>query len=285
STRGSSRTGDEACRRARGPGRGHDPRAARAGGRGRALARARRPVRRGPDRTAGTPERRAPLRSGHARPRRAGARALRRAHLPRRRRGHGGALARRPDAPRAGDVRHGGCHRRRGEPLLPRRRRPAAAAVVGRDDRRGAALPARGAPPRAVPRPRARGCRAGAPAARRRAARRARRARRGVGPRGDPTVTRAFDVVVVGGGIAGASLAYFLAERGVTDVLLLERESQPGSHATGRSAAVLAELDPISTLQELKVGSAGFLRRPPPGFAETPLLEPSGIMILLREPF
>jgi len=98
-------------------------------------------------------------------------------------------------------------------------------------------------------------------------------------------VTRAFEVVVIGGGIAGASLAYFLAARGVTDVLLLERESQPGSHATGRSAAVLAELDPISTLQELKVGSAGFLRRPPPGFAETPLLEPSGIMILLREPF
>ena len=50
-------------------------------------------------------------------------------------------------------------------------------------------------------------------------------------------MTRAFEVVVIGGGIAGASLAYFLAERGVTDVLLLERESQPGSHATGRSAA------------------------------------------------
>ena len=97
-------------------------------------------------------------------------------------------------------------------------------------------------------------------------------------------MTRAVDVVVIGGGMAGASLAYFLAERGVTDVLLLEREGQPGYHATGRSAAVLSELDPISTLQELKVRSAGFLRHPPAGFSETPLLDPSGIMVLFREP-
>jgi D-arginine dehydrogenase len=93
-----------------------------------------------------------------------------------------------------------------------------------------------------------------------------------------------FEVVIVGGGIAGAALAYFLAERGVTDVLLLERESQPGYHATGRSAAVLAELDPISTVQQLKVRSAAFLRHPPAGFADDPLLTPSGIMLLFREP-
>jgi D-arginine dehydrogenase len=92
------------------------------------------------------------------------------------------------------------------------------------------------------------------------------------------------EVVIVGGGIAGASLAYFLAERGLTDVVLLEREPRPGVHATGRSAAVLLELDPQPTVQGLKVASAGFLRDPPSGFATQPLLTRSGILLLFREP-
>jgi len=98
------------------------------------------------------------------------------------------------------------------------------------------------------------------------------------------TERRRFEVIIVGGGIAGASLAYFLTERGVTDVLLLEREPQPGYHATGRSAATLSELDVVATWRELKVLGARFLRHPPPGFAETPLVVPSGVMLLFREP-
>jgi D-arginine dehydrogenase len=47
-----------------------------------------------------------------------------------------------------------------------------------------------------------------------------------------------FDVIVIGAGIAGASVAHFLAPH--ARVLLLERESQPGFHSTGRSAAVFA---------------------------------------------
>ena len=42
------------------------------------------------------------------------------------------------------------------------------------------------------------------------------------------------DVIVIGGGIAGASAAAELAGDGAR-VLLLEMESQPGYHATGRS--------------------------------------------------
>jgi D-arginine dehydrogenase len=92
------------------------------------------------------------------------------------------------------------------------------------------------------------------------------------------------DVVIIGGGIAGASLAYFLAERGVRDVVVLERESQPGYHATGRSAAVLVEWDPVPELQELKRQGAVFLRRPPAAFSEQPLLHPSGILVTFQEP-
>ena len=43
------------------------------------------------------------------------------------------------------------------------------------------------------------------------------------------------DVVIVGGGIIGASIAYHLATRGVRDVVVLERD-QLGSGSTGRNA-------------------------------------------------
>jgi D-arginine dehydrogenase len=47
-----------------------------------------------------------------------------------------------------------------------------------------------------------------------------------------------FDVIVIGAGIAGASVAHFLAPH--AHVALVEREAQPGHHSTGRSAAVFA---------------------------------------------
>jgi D-arginine dehydrogenase len=96
--------------------------------------------------------------------------------------------------------------------------------------------------------------------------------------------TDRYDVIIIGAGIAGASLAYFLTREGVTNVLVVERESQPGYHATGRSAATLAEIDPILTLQRLKILAAPFLRNPPAGFAQNPVLDERGVLSLLREP-
>src|SRR5215470_13825 len=47
---------------------------------------------------------------------------------------------------------------------------------------------------------------------------------------------RTADVVVVGGGCMGASVAYHLARRGITDVLVVEREKMLGTGSTGRNA-------------------------------------------------
>jgi sarcosine oxidase subunit beta len=47
---------------------------------------------------------------------------------------------------------------------------------------------------------------------------------------------RSADVVIVGGGCMGASVAYHLARRGVTNVVLLEREQLLGTGSTGRNA-------------------------------------------------
>jgi D-arginine dehydrogenase len=93
-----------------------------------------------------------------------------------------------------------------------------------------------------------------------------------------------IDCLIIGAGIAGASLAYFLSERGWSNVLVIERESQPGYHATGRSAATLVELDPVPTVQQLKILGARFLRQPPANFAENPVLERCGVLMLLHEP-
>ena len=90
------------------------------------------------------------------------------------------------------------------------------------------------------------------------------------------------DVIIIGGGIAGASLAYFLSKRGLTDVMILEREEQPGYHSTGRSAAVLIEMGFIPSVLQLTIMAANFLRNPPEGFSQNPLLEQSGIMTMFQ---
>lgn len=43
------------------------------------------------------------------------------------------------------------------------------------------------------------------------------------------------EIVIIGGGVVGASVAYHLTERGAKDVLILEREAAQGSGSTGKA--------------------------------------------------
>lgn len=84
------------------------------------------------------------------------------------------------------------------------------------------------------------------------------------------------DVIVIGAGIAGASIAYWLAPH--ARVLLLEREGQPGYHATGRSAALYMASYGSPQVRALTRASRAFYSAPPEGFGEHPLLSPRGAM-------
>ena len=48
-------------------------------------------------------------------------------------------------------------------------------------------------------------------------------------------MTETADVVIIGSGIVGSSVAYHLAEQGCTNVLVIEREAHQGKGSTGKS--------------------------------------------------
>ena len=88
------------------------------------------------------------------------------------------------------------------------------------------------------------------------------------------------DFLVIGAGMAGASAAYELASHG--SVIVLERESQPGYHSTGRSAALYTQTYGHPVVRALTVASWDFYTCPPEGFSENPLLTPRGVLLIGR---
>lgn len=91
-----------------------------------------------------------------------------------------------------------------------------------------------------------------------------------------------YDVVIIGAGIAGASLAAQLAPH--ARVLMLEAEDRPGYHATGRSAAFWSETYGGPDIQPLSIASHAFLHDPSPDMGGESFLSPRGqLFIATRE--
>jgi glycine/D-amino acid oxidase-like deaminating enzyme len=85
-------------------------------------------------------------------------------------------------------------------------------------------------------------------------------------------------LVIVGAGFAGVATAYHLARRGVSGIVVVEREAGPGLHASGRNAGLLRQSSHDDALVPLLRGGAraarAALRRVPGA------LQPSGSLIL-----
>lgn len=84
------------------------------------------------------------------------------------------------------------------------------------------------------------------------------------------------DFIIIGAGIAGASTGYWLSQH--ARVIVLERESHPAYHSSGRSAALYTAAYGTTQVRALTLASRAFLDAPPAGFAEQPLLSPRGEM-------
>ncbi len=90
-----------------------------------------------------------------------------------------------------------------------------------------------------------------------------------------------FDAAVIGGGIAGASVAAFLARDGI-EAALFEMESSLAYHTTGRSAALLTPNYGPDSMRAFAAVAEDFLRNPPIE-TDSPLLAPKPAVSVIRE--
>jgi sarcosine oxidase subunit beta len=73
-------------------------------------------------------------------------------------------------------------------------------------------------------------------------------------------VSRRASVVIIGGGVTGASIAFHLTVAGLRDVILLERRAL-ASGGTGRSVGIVRQLYPTAETSRMVVRSLGVFQR------------------------
>ncbi len=94
-------------------------------------------------------------------------------------------------------------------------------------------------------------------------------------------MNKQYDVIVIGGGIAGISAAAEIAAH--CKVGVLEMEDQPGYHATGRSAAYFAPSYGNRVVRGVTSAAEHFFKTPPAGFCETELIKSRSAVFIARE--
>jgi len=94
-------------------------------------------------------------------------------------------------------------------------------------------------------------------------------------------MTNTADFIVIGGGIAGLSVAARLAEHG--QVVVLEAEDAVGYHSSGRSAAFYHFGLGNPLVRGLTAWSRPFFDAPPEGFTDVPLATPKPALFIATQ--
>jgi len=97
-------------------------------------------------------------------------------------------------------------------------------------------------------------------------------------------VPKTADIVVIGGGVMGASCAYHLALAGVPDVVLLEKEPYFGQGATGRCAGGVRYQFATEVNVRLSIASLAMLERFKEDTGQDPLYRKCGYLFVLTDP-
>ena len=92
------------------------------------------------------------------------------------------------------------------------------------------------------------------------------------------------DVVIIGGGIVGASIAWHLTEAGCRNVLIVERESHQGKGSTGKSmGGVRAQFATKPNIQ-MSLYSIPFYAALKSGSVSLRITAPQGYMFVATKP-
>src|SRR4030066_2309310 len=92
------------------------------------------------------------------------------------------------------------------------------------------------------------------------------------------------DIVIIGGGVMGASTAYHLAARGVKNIVLLEKEEFFGQGATGRCAGGVRYQFATEVNIRLSLASLPMLERLLDETGVDPLYRPCGYLLVATRP-
>ena len=86
--------------------------------------------------------------------------------------------------------------------------------------------------------------------------------------------------VIIGAGLAGMATAYWLACRGESDVVVLEKETFPGMHSSGRNAGMIRQVVPDERILPLSREGAEFFQGQPEGWQEAVPFSKSGSLLV-----